>query len=129
MNKITIVGRLTKDVELANTTSGVAYVKFNLASKGNTKDADGNVLTDFFNCMAWRVQAETLAKFSKKGDLICVSGSMTCKDYEDKSGTKQRFWECNVDSFEFLASKGDKPQENKDTDLQPIDDDDNSLPF
>lgn len=133
MNKITINGRLTKDPEISRTSSGITYCRFNLACKSQNKDSSGEPLTDFFVCVAWRNNAENLAKFSKKGDLISVYGSMASRKYENESGNTQVMWECNVDTFEFLSTRADR-EVNKSTstpaDLQPIDDeDDDNLPF
>lgn len=132
MNKITINGRLTKDPDLNNTTGGVTYSRFNIACKSQTKDSKGEPQTDFFSCVAWRTNAENLARFSKKGDLISVYGSMSSRKYEDKNGNTQTMWECNVDTFEFLSTRADreanKPS-NEPADLQPIDEDDDNLPF
>lgn len=133
MNKIFINGRLTKDPELSKTSGGITFCRFNLASKSQTKDASGEFGTDFFVCVAWRNNAENLAKYSKKGDLISVSGSMSSRKYEDKNGAEQTMWECNVDTFEFLSTRADREankQSGAPDGLTPLDDgDDDNLPF
>ena len=103
MNKITVVGRLTTDVEMEETSSGVVYCKFRLASRSKTKDADGNARTDFYMCTAWRQIAELLNKYTKKGNQIVAFGSLSSRQYDD-NGTKRTVWEMTVEDIEFVAS-------------------------
>ena len=123
MNKITLIGRMTRDVEIQNTNNGTEYARFNLAVKGKMKDASGNLSTDFFNCIAWKEKANLLKKYCKKGDNIAIVGSMTSRKY-DKDGSQQTFWEVSVEELEFLG--GVKEQKSE---LQPIEIDDDGLPF
>lgn len=141
MNKITILGRLTADVEMKETTSGVAYCKFHLASRGKMRDKDGNYPTDFFLCTAWREKAELLAKYTKKGSQLMATGYMQSRQYEDE-GKKNTIWEFNVEDFEFAGAGPTESNENippqQSVNLgrkkSPIDelpklDDDEELPF
>ena len=131
MNKITIIGRLTKDPELANTTNGTTMSRFNVACKGTSKSANGDPAVDFFSCIAWRTTAENLAKYSKKGDLIAIYGTMNSRKYENEKGNVQTLWECNVETFEFLSTRTDKETNKASStdDLKEIDEDDDNLPF
>lgn len=104
MNKITVLGRLTTDVEMRETTSGIEYCKFRLASRGKTRDKDGNYSTDFFLCTAWREKAELLQKHTKKGSQIMAVGAMQSRQYTGDDGEKRTIWELNVEDFEFAGT-------------------------
>lgn len=127
MNNISIVGRITRDLELATTTSGIKTLKFNVAVKSEFKAADGSKLTDFFTCVAWRETAETISKYFKKGQAIGIIGTMNSRAYEYK-GENRLVWELNVKSFDFVSSNEEnaekKPNKAKNEDLIPIEDDD-----
>lgn len=102
MNNITITGRVTKDIELTQTRNGIACARFNVAVNGG-KDGNGERLTDFFSCIAWRSAAETLAKYVKKGNPISVSGSMNSRKYTNADGFQQTIWELNIKDFTFMS--------------------------
>lgn len=123
MNSITVYGRTTKEIEIKNTTTNVAYARFTLASRGSVKAADGEYKTNFFNCVAWRDKAERLEKFVKKGDALVVKGSLNSREY-DNNGTKSTIWELNVEDFAFVNGKEGN---GKNKELTEIDDDD--IPF
>lgn len=134
MNKIILVGRLTKAPELIKTNSGVNYCRFNVACKGKMRDEDGELKTDFFPCVAWRNMADNIHKFCEKGSLLQISGTMSSRFYEKENGTKQTVWEITIEDVEFLSSKAGSQEKEKatkkkssDVDMEPIDDD--NLPF
>lgn len=134
MNKIILVGRLTKAPELIKTNSGVNYCRFNVACKGKMRDEDGELKTDFFPCVAWRNMADNIHKFCAKGSLLQISGTMSSRFYEKEDGTKQTVWEITIEDVEFLSSKAESQEKEKatkkkssDVDMEPIDDD--NLPF
>ena len=139
MNNISIVGRVTKDVELQQTNSGIDFARFNVAVQSEFKTADGERKVDFFTCIAWRETAKNIAKYFKKGNFIGVIGSMNSRSYEREDGTQQQIWELNVKNFSFAGSNEEmKENEQKQTkkatssqpELTPIDpDDDDNLPF
>lgn len=139
MNNISIVGRLTKDVEIETTNSGVEYARFNVAVKSEFKTADGERKTDFFTCIAWRETAKNIAKYFKKGYPIGVIGSMNSRTYEKTDGTSQLIWEINVKTFSFVGGSNDEKEEieqstkSKNSNSQPeltlIDIEDDDLPF
>lgn len=132
MNNISIVGRLTKDVDLATTSSRVSVARFGVAVPSEFKDADGNKKTDFFNCVAWRETAEVISKHFKKGQHIAIIGSMNSRSYEDRNGTRQTLWEINVKGFSFCSNSESKSETNQKQDIKQItltDVSDEDLPF
>lgn len=121
MNKITVLGRLTRDVEMYETPSGVEYCRFRLASRSRSKDKDGNNQTDFFLCTAWREKATILSEHTKRGSLLMVMGAMQSRQYDD-NGTKRIIWEVTVDDFEFASSgkeNGSDDDSNEETPAKP----------
>lgn len=88
INRVILVGRLTRDPELKYTTGGIANLRFSLAVNRNFKDDKGNQQADFINCVAWRGQAENMAKFLKKGALIGVEGRIETGSYDDHGMTR-----------------------------------------
>ena len=131
LNNIAIHGRLTADPELKQTQSGVPFCNFTVAVDRSYKQGDEK-LTDFFNCIAWRGQAEMVAKYFNKGKEIVVSGEMNDNPYE-KDGQKIHWWQLNVKSVDFCGKKEDvgqtpaQPQSMSTDGFQPIQDDD--IPF
>ena len=76
MNKVILIGRLTKDPELRKTDKGNSFVNFQLAVSRNYKNQQGDVETDFINCQVWGTQADNLARYMRKGSQIAVEGSI-----------------------------------------------------
>lgn len=110
INNVTLTGRLTKDVELKHTQSGKAVANFTLAVERNFKDAQGNKITDFINCIAWNKTAETIAQYFRKGNLIGIVGEIQTRNYENQQGQRVYVTEVNVNNFTFLESKQDNTQ-------------------
>ena len=134
MNRVFLIGNLTKDPELATTNSGVSVCRFALAVSRNFSNADGERETDFLNIIVWRGQAENCHKYLKKGSKCAISGSIQVRNYDAPDGTKRYVTEIVADNVEFLNSKNgqgegqDKLDDKKEvSDLEPIDDD--TLPF
>lgn len=136
MNKVFLIGNLTRDPELIETPSGVPVCHFSIAVNRNYTSQDGERQTDFFNCTAWRGQAENIARYAKKGKKISVCGSVQLRNYEDNQGVKRTAVDIIVQDFEFLSPKSDDgedagsfdaPQKKKPV-LQPMDDD-GDIPF
>ena len=115
MNKIIIVGNITRDIDLTETASGTSYCNFSVAVNRAMPDSDGNKQTDFFNCTAWRQRAEVIAKYCKKGSKVLVEGEMQARSYEDKNGNRQTGWNVTVTNIEFLSNR----QENIEEDDKP----------
>ena len=122
MNKVYIIGRLTKDVEMSS-VKDVDCGKFSLASKSNRKDGAGNYITEFFNCVAWGERAKLIKKFCKKGTQISVTGSLYSYKYES-DGKVSVAWTVNVDDFEFI-----QPQQVSVDRVEKTEVDDEDLPF
>lgn len=97
MNKTILTGRLTADIEIRQTQSGLAVTSFTLAVK-RPREKD---TTDFINCVAWRQQAEFLGRYFKKGDPVEVVGTLTSRAYEDKNGNKRTAFEVVCDDVSF----------------------------
>lgn len=141
MNKVFLIGNLTRDPELSETASGVALCRFSIAVNRNYGSADGERKTDFFNCVAWRGLGETVARYAKKGNKVAVSGSIELRNYEDSQGVKRTGVDIVAQDVEFLTPKGSSgdgfgyseapspaPQERKRVSLQAFDDD-ADIPF
>ena len=137
MNKVFLIGNLTRDPELSTTNSGISVCRISIAVSRRFANADGSRETDFFNVVAWRAIAENCAKYLKKGSKIAVMGSIQNHSYEGNDGTKRYTTDITAEEIEFLSTKGDAIDSvpgasiptAPDTGLQPIDDDDNTLPF
>ena len=106
MNKAILVGRLTKDPELRTTASGVSVCRFTVAINRRFKNAEGNYDADFINCVAWRQQAEFLARFFAKGRMVGLVGSIQTGSYE-KDGQRVYTTEVVADEISFVDSKSD----------------------
>lgn len=107
MNSIIIVGRVTRKPSLSTTNDGKNYCKFIVAVNKNKTEAN------YFTCVAWKNQAEVVAKFLEQGSLVGVRGSMESHSYE-KDGKKLTAWEILVSECQFLSGKEEQPQENDD---------------
>ena len=136
MNKVFLIGNLTRDPELTETASGVAVCHFAIAVNRNYASGDGERQTDFFNCTAWRAMAETIARYTKKGNKIAVTGSIQLRNYEDNQGVKRTAVDIIAQDVEFLTPKaGEEEMERpraaaprKKPVLQAMDDD-SDIPF
>ena len=107
MNKVILVGRLTRDPELRSTTSGFNTANFSVAVQRNFKNKDGNFDADFINCVAFRNQADFISKYFKKGNMIGLEGRIQSRSYDANDGTKRYVTEVLVENVEFVGSKND----------------------
>lgn len=105
INNVTLVGRLTKDVELKYTPSNVANVSFTLAVNRTFKNANGEREADFINCVIWRQAAENFANWAKKGALIGITGRIQTRNYENGQGQRVYVTEVVADNFQMLESR------------------------
>lgn len=105
LNKIFIMGRLTRDPELRRTQSGTAVAGFALAVDRDYKNADGTKETDFIEVVAWRTTAEFVSKYFAKGRMAVVEGRLQIRDWTDKEGSKRRNAEVVADNVYFGDSK------------------------
>ena len=104
MNKVYLIGNLTRDPEISTTTSGISVCRMSIAVGRRFANAEGGRETDFFNVTAWRGTADNCAKFLKKGNKIAVSGSIQTRNYEKADGTKGFSVDIVADEVEFLSS-------------------------
>lgn len=131
MNKVILIGRLTKDPELNFAAgSGTAVTRFSLAVKRPFKKDE----SDFINCVAFGKTGETIAQYITKGRQLAVTGSIRTGSYDAKDGSKRYTTDIIVDSFEFLGNGQGNNQSNSlnqdnnfDEDMTPVDDGD--MPF
>lgn len=105
INRVVLVGRLTKDPELRYTPSGVAVARFTLAVSRPFSNQNGEKETDFINCTVWRKPAENTANFLTKGSLAGVEGRIQTGSYEGTDGKRVYTTEVVADSVQFLESR------------------------
>lgn len=110
MNRVILVGRITKDPEVKMTQSNIAVVTFTLAVNRQFADQSGERQADFIQCVVWRKQAENLARFVKKGALLGVEGRIQTRQYEAENGMRY-VTEVVCDSVQFLESKGESTEQ------------------
>ena len=137
MNKVILVGNLTKDPELITTNTVVSMCRFTVAVQRRFTSSDGNRETDFIPVVVWRAQADNCYKYLKKGSRAGVSGSIQTRNYEGQDGQKRYVTEVVADEVEFLTTRAnedgkDMPAESDKKpavqDFEPVVDDDD-LPF
>ena len=141
MNKVFLIGNLTRDPELTETSGGVSVCHFAIAVNRSYTSADGDRQTDFFNVTAWRGLAENVSRFTKKGSKVAVSGSIQIRNYEDNQGVRRTAIDVIAQDVEFLtqrnANAGDdfydapaaeKPAAKRKPALESFDDD-GDIPF
>lgn len=104
INRVVLVGRLVADPELRYTPNGVASCKFRVAVNRSFKN-DGEQQADFISCVAWRKQAENLANFQRKGNLIGLEGKIQTGSYEGQDGKRVYTTDVVVDSIQFLEPR------------------------
>ena len=141
VNRVVLVGRLTKDAELRKTASDISFATFTLAVDNRVKEADGTRGTIFIDCRVFRDQADSLVKNTRKGSKIAVDGSLNQRNFERRDGTKGKVIEIVVDSVTFLdpnpnresnaveEPKFDDIQVPASNNLDSIDLPDDDLPF
>ena len=105
LNKIILMGRLTRDPELRRTQSGTAVTGFSLAVDRDFKSQNGEKETDFIDIVAWRNTAEFVSKYFSKGRMAVVEGRLQIRDWTDKDGIKRRTAEVIADNVYFGDSK------------------------
>ncbi|MEY9973146.1 single-strand DNA-binding protein [Lysinibacillus sp. RC46] len=113
INRTVLVGRLTKDPELRYTPNGVATCRFAVAVNRTFRGQDGEPEADFISCVAWRKQAENLANFQRKGNLIGVEGRIQTGSYEGQDGKRVYTTDVVADSIQFLEpNRGSEGTQN-----------------
>ncbi len=110
LNKVILVGRLTRDPEVRNTTSGLKVAEFSIAvDRPYGKNENGEKKTDFFRCKAWRQRADFVEQYVAKGRLVMVEGRIELNEYTDREGQKRFSTDISVDNVEALDSNRDRP--------------------
>ena len=107
MNKLTVIGRLTKDPDLRATSSGDKVCSFTVAVDRRGKKQEGRQNADFFNVSAWRVLGENCHKYLSKGKMVCVIGPVSVRTYQANDGSTRAVMEVQADEVEFLSPKGE----------------------
>ena len=142
MNKVFLIGNLTRDPELTETAGGVKICRFAIAVNRNYSGSDGERKTDFFNVVAWRNLGENVARFAKKGNKVAVSGSVELRNYEDSQGVRRTAVDIVAQDVEFLTPRGQASADDGYDDAAPASsaqggkkpalqmfDDDGDIPF
>lgn len=106
LNKVILGGRLTADVELKQTPSGVSVCTFSLAINRKT-GKDQEQKTDFIECQAWRQTADFISRYFRKGSSICIVGSIQKRSWKDQQGNTRYATEVIADEAMFVDSKSD----------------------
>lgn len=106
LNRIVLIGRLTRDPELRYTQNGVAVASFTLAVNRNYKNAQGEQEADFIDIVVWRGQAEVCANHLSKGRLVAVEGRLQIRSYETSEGQRRKVAEVVAEAVRFLEKKG-----------------------
>lgn len=104
-NKIILMGRICNDLELKTTPSGVPVLSFSIAVERRYQSDKENKLTDFFNVVAWRNEADFISRFFSKGKMILLEGELQNRKYTDKAGTERQITEVIVDRASFTGEK------------------------
>ena len=117
LNKVVLIGRLTKDPDLRYTQSGIAVAKFTLAVDRGFKNQDGEKQADFIPITVWRGLAENCAKYLAKGRLVAVSGRIQTRSYDGEDGKRRYTWEVVADEVQFLEWGEKKEQEQGQMDI------------
>jgi single-strand DNA-binding protein len=105
MNKVFLIGNLTRDPELRQTPNGVSVCSFSLAVQRDYADNNGERVADFFNITVWREKGENCHKYLKKGKKACVVGTLQNRKYEDSDGAVRNVTEIIASDVEFLSPK------------------------
>lgn len=137
MNKVILIGNLTKDPELTTTTSGISICRFTLAVSRRFTNSEGERETDFINVVVWRSLADNCHKFLRKGSKTAVVGNIQTRSYDAQDGSKRYVTEVVAEEVEFIGARvnneeapdtiGDTKPQGGTTELKPIEDD--TLPF
>lgn len=126
MNKVFLIGRLTRDPELRYTSSNLPVATFSLAVNRNFTGQSGERETDFINIVVWRKQAENVKNYLTQGSQVAIDGRIQTRSYDGEDGKKRYITEVVADNVEFLGSKGsgsssNSSMTNSNNDITPSD--------
>jgi single-strand DNA-binding protein len=105
LNKVVLIGNMVADPEIKTTQTGVEVCSFRIGVQRKFKEQDGTYKSDFINIVAWRQSAAFVGKYFKKGNPICICGSIQVRDWDNAEGKKQYTTEIVADEVSFVASK------------------------
>lgn len=105
INRVVLVGRMTRDPELRRTQMGTAVTSFSLAINRNFSSANGERQTDFINCVVWNKAAENVERYCSKGSLVGVEGRLQSRQYDAQDGSRRTVIEVVCDSVQFLETR------------------------
>lgn len=106
LNVVALQGRLAADPQLRQTNSGKNVASFRIACDRGRKDANGQSVTDWIDCVAWERSADFVCKYFQKGSLIAVDGRLQTRQYTDKNGNNRTATEVLVQNINFCGGKG-----------------------
>ena len=140
INRVVLVGRLTRDPELRRTGSGNSVCSFSVAVDNRSKNPDGTRSTSFIPCVVFQQSADNMVRFLRKGALVGIEGRLNQRSYQRQDGTTAKVIEVLCDSVQFLEPKqagegedvptfDDQPAENTSNNLDAVDLPDDDLPF
>lgn len=118
MNKVFLIGRLTRDPELRYTSSNLPVASFTVAVNRNFANQAGEREADFINVVVWRKQAENVKNYLKQGSQIAIDGRIQTRSYDGEDGKKRYVTEVVADNVQFLDSKGSR-EGNASNDVTP----------
>ena len=107
INRVVLVGRLSRDPDLRKTPNNASVVSFTVAVDNRTKDVNGNKTTSFIPCVCWNSVADNVNKYTKKGSLVGVEGRINQRSYKKADGTTAQVIEVIADTVQFLGPKAD----------------------
>lgn len=119
MNKVYLIGNLTRDPELSETSSGVSFCRFSVAVNRTFTNSDGSRDVDYFNVTVWRTLAENCGRFLHKGSKVAVVGSLQNRTYEDKEGVKRTVTDIVASEVEFLTT-GNRNDDASEGSARPV---------
>ena len=114
INRVVLVGRMTRDPELRKTNNGTSVVSFTLALDNRTKGPNGEKTTSFIPCQAGNQQAENCARYTRKGSLVGIEGRISQRSFDTKDGRRASVVEVICDSVQFLEKKSDANTSSQD---------------
>lgn len=128
MNKVILIGNLTREPEFACTANGVSVVRFTVAVARRFENDKGEREADFINCVAWRGLAENVHKYVHKGDKVAICGALQTRTYEAQDGSKRYVTEVIADEVEFVGGKkNDSEKGQNQPEMTPVSNE--GLPF
>ncbi len=119
LNKVILIGHMTADPELKQTPSGVSVCSFSIGVSRKFAKAGEQAQSDFINIVAWRQQAEFVARYFRKGTAICICGSLQTRTWTAQDGSKRYATEVVADEINFVERKSDSPRTTDDFGAPP----------